>query len=452
MIKNIKKADKIIGTISVPGDKSISHRAIMFGALAEGETKITGFLESEDCLSTIRCVRALGVKVEKVNENYIVTGKGIAGLKEPDDILDCGNSGTTIRLLSGLIAGLGFHAIMTGDSSLKKRPMTRIKDPLELMGVHFDGRENGKYAPISLRGKNLKAISYKMPVASAQVKSAILLAGLNSEGITEIIEEIPSRDHTERMLKSFGADISVVENEDANENFIGEASENASKSGNASKNGNKIHLKKSKLRAIEVNVPGDISSAAFFMAAAAAFPGADLTIENVGLNPARTGIIHALRKMGANIQILNERLTAGEPIGDIRVKGSKLKGIEITESDIPSMVDEIPVLAAIAAVAEGDTIITGAQELKVKESDRIAVMASELTKVGVDVEELSDGLIIRGGKKIRGGHIHSHDDHRIAMSMAICGLFSEEGIDIDGSEAVAISFPNFFEIIKTITE
>lgn len=428
MIKSIKKAGKISGTINVPGDKSISHRAVMFGALAEGDTRITGFLESEDCLSTIRCIRALGVKIDKENEDYIVRGKGISGLREPDEILDCGNSGTTIRLLSGLVSGLGFHVVMTGDASLRKRPMTRVKDPLEKMGVRFDGKENGKYAPISVRGKNLKAITYKMPVASAQVKSAILLAGLNAEGTTEIIEDIPSRDHTERMLKSFGADITVVDYE----------------------KGKKITLNKSRLKAENVSVPGDISSAAFFIAAAAAMPGSDLTVENIGLNPARTGVITALKKMGADIHILNEKVIAGEPIGDVRVKGGKLKGIDIIELDIPSMIDEIPILAVIAAMADGETVITGAQELKVKESDRIAVMASELLKVGVDVEELPDGLIIRGGKKIKGGHVHSNNDHRIAMSMAICGLFSENGIEVDGSEAVMISYPNFFETIKKI--
>jgi len=426
--KKIGKAKNIEGVITVPGDKSISHRSIMLGALADGETVVDGFLESADCLSTVSCIKAMGVSVEKQGTLYVVKGKGIEGFKEPSDILDCGNSGTTIRLLSGLVAGLGFHAILTGDHSLRNRPMTRVKNPLVQMGARFDGREGGKYAPISLRGGFLHGIDYRMQVASAQVKSAILLAGLNASGDTSVFELLSSRDHTERMLASFGADIDVHRASD----------------------GTTIKLKASSLKAVNIEVPGDISSAAFFLTAAAAMPGSELTVKNIGLNPVRTGILRVLTRMGASVEILNERLSAGEIVGDVKIKGTHLHGVQVTDAEIPALIDEVPIIAVAAAIAEGETVITGASELKVKESDRLAVMASELTAVGVDVEELPDGLIIRGGKPIRGGLVHSHQDHRIAMAMAICGLFSTDGIEIEGAEAVSISFPDFFDRLQSV--
>jgi len=370
----------------------------------------------------------MGVQVEKNGDLYIVHGKGIGGFKEPADILDCGNSGTTIRLLSGLVAGLGFHAVLTGDHSLRTRPMTRIKNPLMEMGAKFDGRENGKFAPISLRGGFLHGIDYRMQIASAQVKSAILLAGLNASGETSVFELLSSRDHTERMLASFGADVEVQKAAD----------------------GTTIKLRPSALKAVNVEVPGDISSAAFFLTAAAAMPGAELTVKNVGLNPARTGILDVLDRMGANVEILNASLNAGEIVGDVKIIGNHLKAIQIYDYEIPALIDEVPIIAVAAAVAEGETVITGASELKVKESDRLAVMASELAKVGVDVEELPDGLIIRGGRPIKGGKVNSFSDHRIAMAMAVCGLFSKEGIEIEGSDAVAISFPDFFEKLDSV--
>lgn len=428
MKRKIERAASIGGVITVPGDKSISHRAIMLGALADGDTAIDGFLESADCLSTIKCVRAMGVAVEKQGTIYVVKGKGIEGFKEPSDILDCGNSGTTIRLLSGLVAGLGFHAILTGDHSLRNRPMTRVKNPLIQMGAKFDGRENGKYAPICIRGGFLHGIDYRMQVASAQVKSAILLAGLNASGDTSVFELLSSRDHTERMLASFGANIEVIKAMD----------------------GTTIKLKASSLKAVNIEIPGDISSAAFFLTAAAAMPGSQLTVKNIGLNPVRTGILDVLKRMGATVEIHNERLSAGELVGDVMVKGAHLVGVQITEAEIPSLIDEVPIIAVAAALAEGETVITGAAELKVKESDRLSVMASELTRVGVDVEELDDGLIIRGGKPIRGGRVHSYQDHRIAMAMAVCGLFSQDGIEIDGAEAVSVSFPDFFDRLKSV--
>lgn len=428
MKKKIERANNIGGVITVPGDKSISHRAIMVGAMAQGDTEVNGFLESEDCLTTVRCIRSLGVDVQKQGNIYVVKGKGIEGFEEPCDVLDCGNSGTTIRLLSGLVAGLGFHVILTGDNSLRNRPMSRVKDPIEQMGARFDGRESGKFAPISIRGGSLHGIDYKMKVASAQVKSAILLAGLNATGDTNIFERLFTRDHTERMLASFGADIEVIK---VNE-------------------GSTIKLKPSSLKAKKVDVPGDISSAAFFLTAAAAMPGSDLIIKNIGLNPSRTGILEVLKRMGAVIEIINERNCSGELVGDVRVKGTHLKAVQISADEIPSLVDEVPIIAVAAALAEGETIIAGASELKVKESDRLAVMTSELIKVGVDIRQKNDGLIIRGGKPILGGNVDCHRDHRIAMAMAVCGLFSKNGIEIEGVEAVSYSFPDFFAKLRKV--
>lgn len=435
MKKKIERVKCIGGVITVPGDKSISHRAIMLGAMAHGDTEVNGFLESEDCLATVRCIRLMGIDVQKQGTVYVIKGKGIEGFKEPGDILDCGNSGTTIRLLSGLVAGLGFHVVLTGDRSLRNRPMTRVKNPLEQMGVRFDGRESGKFAPISIRGGLLHGIDYKMSIASAQVKSAILLAGLNAYGETNIFERLSTRDHTEKMLSSFGADIEVIK---ANE---GKANE-----------GSTIRLLPSSIKASKIEVPGDISSAAFFLTAAAAMPGSDLTIMNIGLNPSRTGILEVLKRMGADIEIINERNCSGELVGDVRVKGTHLKAVQISADEIPSLVDEVPIIAVAAALAEGETIIAGASELKMKESNRLAVMTSELIKVGVDIRQKNDGLIIKGGKPILGGSVDCHKDHRIAMAMAVCGLFSKDGIEIQGVEAVAYSFPDFFAKLKMICE
>ena len=430
MKKKIERVKNIRGDITVPGDKSISHRAIMIGAMAQGNTEVNGLLESVDCLTTVSCIKSLGVDVRKQGTIYVIKGKGIEGFKEPGDILDCGNSGTTIRLLSGLVAGLGFHVILTGDYSLRNRPMMRVKDPLEHMGARFDGRESGKFAPISIRGGSLHGIDYKMQVASAQVKSAILLAGLNANGDTNILERLSSRDHTEIMLESFGAEIEVIK---ANE-------------------GSTIKLKPSSLKAAKVEVPGDISSAAFFLAAAAAMPGSDLTIKNIGLNPSRTGILEVLKRMGADIEIINGKNCSGELVGDVRVKGTHLKAVKISADEIPSLVDEVPIIAVAAALAEGETTIAGASELKVKESNRLAVITSELVKVGVDIRQKNDGLIIRGGKPVLGGSVDCHRDHRIAMAMAVCGLFSKNGIEIEGVEAVSYSFPDFFAKLKMICE
>ena len=418
------KVSKIQGKIKVPGDKSISHRAIMLASISEGKSVIDGFLFGEDCLSTVSCFRKLGISIS-INEGQIeVEGKGLYGLREPEDILDAGNSGTTMRLMTGILAGQSFLSIITGDDSLRKRPMERIALPLRKMGASINGRKGGKLAPVVIEGKNLKGIEYILPVSSAQIKSAVLLAGLYADGETTVEEDVQSRDHTEKMLEFFGAKIT--------------------------KDNNRITVSPSVLKAQNITVPGDISSAAFFMAAAAAIPGSYLIIEGVGINQTRSGIIDVLTEMGAKIHIENIRYSGGEEIGDIHVEGVNLKGVNISKEIIPRLIDEIPVLAVIAAKAEGITRITGAEELKVKETNRISTMVSEMKKVGIEVNELPDGMEIIGGSKINGGTVESHGDHRVAMAMAICGLLAEEPIKVLGNECIDISFPDFENILKSV--
>ncbi|MCC5910553.1 MAG: 3-phosphoshikimate 1-carboxyvinyltransferase [Clostridiaceae bacterium] len=420
------KAQKLEGEITVPGDKSISHRAVMLSSISKGKSIVTGFLRGEDCLSTIACFRGLGIEIEDKGKEIIVEGKGLYGLREPEDILDAGNSGTTMRLISGILSGQEFLTVVTGDGSLRKRPMARIAKPLREMGSFIEGRNHGNLAPLVIRGGNLKAIDYQSPVSSAQVKSAILLAGLYAEGETIVREEVTSRDHTERMLKSLGGKVFVEDGA--------------------------VKVKSSELYGEAIQVPGDISSAAFFMAAAAAIEGSDLVIEGVGLNPTRTGIIDVLKEMGAEIEIDNIYTSGGEEIGDIHIKGKKLKGIKITKQIIPRLIDEIPVIAMIAATAEGKTTITGAEELKVKETNRITAMVMEMKKLGIRVTELSDGMEIEGLNTIKGATVESYGDHRIAMAMAIGGLFSEGDVKIQGSECIAISFPDFEEKLKEVVK
>ena len=420
-----KRVAQINGVITVPGDKSISHRAVMLASISQGKSVISGFLMGEDCLSTISCCKQLGIDIVEQHGTIEVYGKGINGLQEANNILDCGNSGTTMRLMSGILAGQNFLSVMTGDRSLRSRPMTRVVNPLRQMGAIIDGRNDSKLAPLTIRGGKLKGIEYKLPVASAQVKSAVLLAGLYAEGETTVIEETTSRDHTENMLRFFGGNVKV-------------------------ENG-RITVGKCQLTGQTVEVPGDISSAAFFMAAAAAKPGSHITIKNVGVNPTRTGIVDVLRAMGADIQYENITSSCGEPVADIVVKGGKLIGTKVTKEIMPRLIDEVPIIAAIAAVAEGKTIITGAEELKVKESNRIASMVTELTKVGVNIKELEDGMEIVGPNKIIGCAVESYDDHRVAMSMAIIGLFSDLPVIIEDSACVAISFPGFYDKIQEIT-
>ncbi|MGN1318294.1 MAG: 3-phosphoshikimate 1-carboxyvinyltransferase [Lachnospirales bacterium] len=424
MNKTIKPVNGLSGKIKIPGDKSISHRAVMFGSLAKGDTHITGFLPGDDCMSTIGCFKELGIDIEANGENVVVHGKGINGLSAPKNTLDVGNSGTTIRLISGILAAQNFDSKLNGDSSIQKRPMNRVIKPLSQMGAEIESTNNG-YAPLTIHGKKLKAMEYTMPVASAQVKSSILLASLFAEGTTTIIEPVASRNHTEIMLNHFGADI---------------------------KNNNGVITSKpvKELYAKDLTVPGDISSAAFFMVAGLIVPNSHIIIENVGINPTRTGIIDALLAMGGDLKILNERESGGELIGDIEVKSSKLKATTLSGDIIPRMIDEIPVFAVAALCAEGTTYVKDAQELKVKESNRIATMSEELGKMGVNITETDDGMIIEGNQKLKGSEVYSHLDHRVAMSCAIAALVADCDTVITDADCVGISFPNFYELLETL--
>jgi len=422
MIKPLKSLDK---TINVPGDKSISHRSVMIGAIASGTTDIENFLPGQDCLSTVRCVRQLGIEVEQLSPTHLqVFGKGSAGLSEPEDYLDVGNSGTTIRLISGLLAGQDFLSVLTGDASIRRRPMARVADPLRKMGAQVWGRCEGRYAPLAIRGGHLKGIAYHTPVASAQIKSAVLLAGLFADGETIVTEPALSRDHTEKMLKAFGANIQT--------------------------HGLTTMIKASSLSAQKVIVPSDISSAAFFLAAGAIIPGSRITVVRVGLNPTRTGILDVLTEMGAQISISNQIESSGELMGDITVEGRGLKGIVISGDIIPRLIDEIPVLAVAAAVAEGQSIIRDASELKVKESNRLRAVATELTRFGVDIEETDDGLIINGGRDFKGAVCESYHDHRIAMACALMGLIAKDQTIVHDAECIDISFPGFQDILQSL--
>ena len=424
----------LTGTIRVPGDKSISHRSLMFGALAVGETTISGLLEGHDVLATADALRAMGATIERHSEGeWTVHGVGVGGLVQPKTALDMGNSGTSTRLLMGLIASNGITAAFTGDASLSGRPMGRVIDPLSQMGASFEASPGGTL-PLMMTG-SLPAvpISYRLPVASAQVKSAILLAGLNTPGITTVIEPIPTRDHSERMLKGFGADLWVEE-----------------------ENGERvIHIRgEGELSPQSITVPGDPSSAAFFMVAALLVEGSDLTIENVGLNATRAGLVSVLQQMGGEIEFLNEREVGGEPVADLRVRHSQLHGIEVDPAIAPSMIDEFPVLFVAAALAKGTTITAGLEELRVKESDRLTAMANALTLAGATVKETDDGLIIHGtgGKPLAGSgdqSVITHLDHRIAMSMAVAGLASSGGVGVDDTRPIATSFPTFESLLES---
>ena len=420
---HIHPSGPLRGCLTVPGDKSISHRAVMLGALANGTTHITGFLMGEDCLSTIDCFRKMGVEIEVREDEVIVEGVGLHGLCEPEEALYTGNSGTTTRLLCGILAGQPFTATLNGDASIQKRPMGRVIKPLREMGASIEGK-NDNYCPLTLYPSELHGIEYRLPVASAQLKSAILLAGLYAEGQTTVIEPAPSRDHTERMFRALGVEIDTE--------------------------GSTITLDPPEdLHAVDIAVPGDISSAAFFLTAGAIVPGSELTIRNVGVNPTRTGVIDVLRDMGASITEDNFR-DESEPICDLTVRASALHGVEIGGSIIPRLIDELPVIAVAAAFAEGETVIRDAQELKVKESNRIAAMVRELCRAGVDVEETEDGMIIRGGKTPRGAAFETYGDHRIAMSMAVLALGAEGVSRIDDPEVVAISYPGFFDTLEQL--
>ena len=415
---SVKPGGQLTGRLRVPGDKSISHRAIMLGSLAEGTTRVTGFLEGEDSLATLRAFRCMGVQIEGPDQGRVTLhGVGMHGLEEPAGPLDLGNSGTSMRLLSGLLAGQGFPLTLAGDRSLSSRPMRRVTDPLALMGAQIRTTDRGT-APLQIRKiGSLQGIDYELPVASAQVKSCLLLAGMYAAGDTCVTEPAPTRDHTERMLKGFGYPVR--------------------------REGNRVCLAGGGgLTACDLDIPADISSAAFFLVGASIAPGSDLLLEHVGMNPTRDGVINILRLMGADIQLLNPRDMGGEPVADLRVRSSELKGIRIPEDQVPLAIDEFPAIFVAAACARGETVLTGAQELRVKESDRIQAMADGLKALGANARPTADGMVIHGGG-LSGGSCDSHGDHRIAMALAMAGLRSEGEIVIDDCDNVNTSFPGF---------
>ena len=422
---HVQPGGALKGAIRVAGDKSISHRSIMMGSLAEGTTHVSGFLEGEDALATLNAFKAMGVKIEGPdNGKVVVHGVGMQGLQQPSSSLDVGNSGTSMRLMSGLLAGQRFSSTLIGDESLTKRPMKRVTDPLALMGAQIETTETGT-SPLNISPvAELKGIDYDMPMASAQVKSCLLLAGLYAEGETWVTEPAPTRDHTERMLQGFGYEV------------MQDGPRRGVKGGG-------------KLTACDIDVPADISSAAFFLVGASIAEGSDLTLQHVGMNPTRDGVINILRLMGADIEVSNERVIGGEPVADLRVRSAKLKGIQIPEDQVPLAIDEFPALFIAAACAEGETVLTGAEELRVKESDRIQVMADGLIALGVDAKPTPDGIVIQGGS-IGGGSVGSHGDHRIAMSFAMAALRATGDISIDDCANVNTSFPGFVELAASV--
>lgn len=417
------------GTITVPGDKSITHRAVIFSALGEGPSEVIGYLPSEDCERTITAFREMGISIsaERVNgvPSLHVQGKGLWGLSEPEGVLDCGNSGTTLRLLAGLLAGKPFFSVLTGDASLRKRPMRRVIDPLRTMGAEILGRSGGNLAPLAISGKKLNGIDTRLPIASAQVKSAILLAGLTASGVTTLSEPSRSRDHTERMLRSLG-----VRFEESN--------------GRLSIVGGSSYLGK------RIEVPGDLSSAAFFLVAGAVIEGSEITIRKVGVNPTRTGLLEVLKEMGVEVSVSPSAPMGDEPVADLTVRSGSLYGTVIRGEQIPRTIDEFPILCIAAAAAEGETVIRDAQELRVKESDRIATMARALRGMGITVEEFPDGMRIEGKKKWKGTFCETHGDHRVAMAMAVAGLLAEGGNEIDDVACIDTSFPGFLGLLATL--
>ncbi|MFB6466011.1 3-phosphoshikimate 1-carboxyvinyltransferase [Cytobacillus sp. Hz8] len=412
-------AEQLKGEISVPGDKSISHRSIMFGAIADGRTTVSNFLLGDDCLSTISCFKKLGVHIEQQGQEVAIEGKGFEGLMESEEVLDVGNSGTTIRLLLGILAGRPFFSSLVGDQSIGKRPMTRVTKPLSIMGAKIDGRQDGKYTPLSVRGAALKGMEYTMPVASAQVKSSLLFAGLQARGTTRIIEPAKTRDHTERMIRKFGGNLKV--------------------------DGKIMEVEGGQpLKGTHIHVPGDISSAAFFLVAGAILSKSEIKLKNVGLNPTRTGILDVLTEMGVDFTIEGNEEELFEPCGDMIIRSSRIKGTVIEGDMIPRLIDEIPIIALLATQAEGTTIIKDAEELKVKETNRIDTVVNELSKLGAKIEATSDGMIIYGKSSLSGGVVSSHGDHRIGMMLAIAALVCKEKVYLENSEAISVSYPTFF--------
>jgi 3-phosphoshikimate 1-carboxyvinyltransferase len=431
-IRTIKSCRRLEGELVPPGDKSISHRAVILNGLARGEARIDNFAPGADCLSTVRCLKALGVRIvregSRGSSTILVSGTGVGGLKEASNVLDAQNSATTMRLLGGLLASQPFLSVITGDASLRNRPMGRLIEPLRLMGAEVWGRGRDSLAPLVIKGKKLRGIDFTLPVPSAQIKSAILLAGLFARGNTVLYQTIPSRDHTERMLRQMGASLESQ--------------------------GNSISLLplSSNLSPLNLRVPGDISSAAYFLVAAAIHPNARIVIKDCGINPTRTGIIDILLAMGAKLRIDHERLEAGEPLANIVIESSELKGIEVGGDTIPRLIDEIPVLAVAACLARGKTVIRDAGELRVKESDRIATVANELSRLGAKIEPLPDGMIIYGGRLLSGAEVDSHLDHRLAMSLAVGGLVAKGETVIKRARAAQVSYPAFWQALQQVAK
>ena len=424
------------GTATPPGDKSISHRAILLNAIAEGSAMVSNLCVGDDRDSILRCMRGLGARIKRLPYHvhdgeeqemdcFLVRGRGPQSLREPPSVLNAGNSGTTMRLVTGLLAAQPFFSVLSGDKSLRRRPMDRIIRPLTHMGARISARGDDRLAPIAVKGGDLRGIEYELPVASAQLKSSLLIAGLHAQGETTVISPASSRDHTERMMKAMGADIA--------------------------EDGLQVTVRRSRLRAANIRVPGDISGAAFWMVAAACHPNARLRIRSVGINPSRTGVVEVLESMGARIHLENEHDDLGEPAADIVVESSDLNGVEIAGDLIPRVIDEIPVLALAACYAKGTTIIRDASELRVKESDRISATVDGLTRLGADIEELEDGMLVRGGRKLTGTTCRSHGDHRIAMTMGIAGLLADGETTVLGADDAAISYPSFWDTIKALT-
>lgn len=425
MEQRVKPSRALRGEVALPGDKSISHRALILNSIASGKARIGNFSPSADFWSTVSCLRALGVEIKEEEGSVIVLDRG--GLAEPQNVLDAGNSGTTMRLLAGLLSAQPFLSIITGDDSLRSRPMDRLIQPLRAMGAAIWGRERDSRAPLVIKGGELHGIRYQLPVASAQVKSAVLLAGLLAQGDTTIEEPALSRDHTERLLRAMGAKIEIE--------------------------GHRITISPSPepLPAIDIRIPGDLSSAAFWLVAGAIHPDAEIKVCDAGINPKRTGIIDVLKAMGADLRVENERTESGEPIADICVRSSSLVGVDIAGELIPRLIDEIPVLAVAACCAKGKTVIREAQELRVKETDRIATTVKELSKFGAEIEELPDGMVIHGGKQLRGAECHSRQDHRLAMALGVAALVAEGESLIHAAEAVNFSYPSFWRDLERLS-
>jgi len=428
-MRSVVPPARLEGTIKVPGDKSISHRAVILNSIADGRASVSHFLAGADCLSTVACMRALGVSIQD-GDPLVVEGQGLRGLREPEGVLDAENSGTTMRLLTGLLAAQPFFTVITGDRSLRRRPMDRVILPLRLMGAEVRGRQRNSRPPLAIAGGGLRGITYVLPVASAQLKSALLMAGLFAEGKTTLVEPAPTRDHTERMLAAMGAGITTQMSPEGVQSISLEPPVS--------------------LKAVDLEVPGDLSSAAFWLVAAAVHPEARLKLEGVGVNPTRTGILDVLQAMGARLRLERERTEGGEPVADIVIESSQLTGTDVGGEIIPRTIDDIPVLAVAAAVASGTTSIRDAAELRVKESDRIAALAMELGRLGARVEELPDGLIIHGGSRLKGADCRTHGDHRLAMALAVAGLVAQGQTTLDDAEVVAVSYPSFWQDLDRV--